>query len=78
MCHKLGVHVRCVFSLSRRRGIDACSIPAFTQWVKDPGVAMNCGVGHRRGLDLWQLAAAAPIRLLAWELLHAMGVALKK
>ena len=45
---------------------------------------MSCGVGHRSGLDpefLWQwcrLAAAAPIQLLAWELLHALGVALKR
>ena len=32
-------------------------IPSLAQWVKDPvGVAMNCGVGRRRGLDpvlLW-------------------------
>ena len=44
---------------------------------------MNCGVGHRRGLDpellwLWcRLAAAAPIQPLAWEPPHAMRVVLK-
>ena len=45
---------------------------------------MNCGVGHRRGLDprflgLWgRTAAVVPTRPLAWELLYAhMGVALK-
>ena len=42
-----------------------------------------CGVGHRRGSDpvllsLWfRLAAAAPIRPLAWELSYAAGAALK-
>ena len=31
----------------------AGSIPGLAQWVKDgSGVAMSCGVGHRRGLDL--------------------------
>ena len=45
---------------------------------------MSCGVGHRLGsnlvlLCLWyRLAAAAPIRPLAWELPCAVGVALKK
>ena len=44
---------------------------------------MNCGVGHRHGLDpmllwLWcRLAAVSPIRALAWEPPCAMGVALK-
>ena len=48
------------------------------------GVAMSCGVGHRRGLDpallwLWhRLAATAPIRPLAWEPPYAMGVAQEK
>ena len=46
------------------------------------GVAVSLGLGHRCGLDLvllwlW-LAAVAPIRLLAWELPHALGAALKK
>ena len=45
---------------------------------------MSCGVGHRDGSDpvllwLWcRVAAAAPIRPLAWELPYAAGVALKK
>ena len=45
---------------------------------------MSCGVGHRRGSDLALLwlwcrpAATAPIRSLAWEPLHATGVALEK
>ena len=44
----------------------------------------GCGVGHRWGLDLvllwlWQsLAAAAPIRPLAWQPPYTVGVALKK
>ena len=34
--------------------------PALAQWVKDPAIAMSCGVGRRRGSDsaslwLWQL-----------------------
>ena len=43
---------------------------------------MNCGVGHRCGLDLvllwlWhRLAATAPIQPLAWEPPYAKGVAL--
>ena len=47
-------------------------------------VAVSCGVGHRRSLDLvllwlWcRLAAAARIGPLAWEPPYAMGVALKK
>ena len=45
---------------------------------------MSCGVGQRQGSDLallwlWcRLAAVALIQPLAWELLHATGVALKK
>ena len=46
------------------------------------GVAMGCGVGCRRGLDLMWLwlwrAAAAPIRPLAWELPYVTGVALRR
>ena len=42
---------------------------------------MSCGVGHRCGSDLvflwlW-LAAAAPIRPLAWELPYKADVAIK-
>ena len=45
---------------------------------------MSCGVGHRHGSDLallwlWhRLAAAAPIRPLAWELPYATSAALEK
>ena len=45
---------------------------------------MSCGVGRRLHLGstllgLWcRLAAAAPIRPLAWELPYAMGMALKR
>ena len=45
---------------------------------------MSCGVGHRHSSDLallwlWRRQAAiAPIRPLAWDPPHAMGVALKK
>ena len=48
------------------------------------GVAVSCGVGRRLGLDpallwLWcRLAAAAPIRPVAWEPPYAAGAALKK
>ena len=44
---------------------------------------MSCGVGRRHGSDpvwlwLWRRpAAVAPIQLLAWELPHAMRMALK-
>ena len=46
------------------------------------GVAVSCGVGHRRGLELvllwlWRrLAAADLIRPLAWEPPYAVGAAL--
>ena len=45
---------------------------------------MSHGVAHRHGSDLallwlWcKLAATAPIRLLAWELPYATGVALNR
>ena len=45
---------------------------------------MNCCVSRRRGSDsallwLWcRLAAAAPIRLLAWEYPYATSMPLKK
>ena len=57
---------------------DEGSIPGCAQWVKGSGVAVSCGVGHRRGLDpvwlwLWRRpVATAPIRP------HAMGEALQK
>ena len=53
---------------------DVGSIPGLTQWVKDPGLAVSCGVGRRYGLDptmlwLWcRPATSALIRPLAWEL----------
>ena len=45
---------------------------------------MSCGVGHRHVSDLallwlWRRpGAAAPIRPLAWEILYAVGMALKR
>ena len=63
---------------------DAGSIPGLAQWVKDLVLQLNCGVGCRHGLDLtlmwlqYRPATTAPIRPLAWEPLHALGVALKK
>ena len=51
---------------------------------QESGVAVSCGVGHRCGSDpvllwLWhRLAAAAPIRALAWELPYATGAALRQ
>ena len=48
------------------------------------GIAMSCGAGHRRGLDLallwlWRRpVATAPIGPLAWEPPYASGVALKR
>ena len=45
------------------------------------GVALNCGIGRRRGSDptllwLWgRSTATAPIRPLAWEPPYAMGAA---
>ena len=59
-------------------------IPGLAPWVKDPGVAVSCGVGRRRGSDLvllwlWcRLAAIALIQPVAWEPPHAMGAALKR
>ena len=60
------------------------SILRLTQWVKDPDVAVSCGVGCRHGSDLVLLwlwhrpAATAPIRPLAWEPPYASGAALEK
>ena len=62
----------------------AGSIPGLAQQVKDPGIAVSCGVGCRRGLDLKFLwlwcrpAAVVPIGPLAWEPPPAMGAALKR
>ena len=59
-------------------------ILGLAQWVKDPVIAVSCGVGRRRGLDpvslwLWcRPAATTPIRPLAWEPPYAVGAALKR
>ena len=45
----------------------AGSIPDLAQWVKDPAIAMSCGVGHRGGLDpmlLWLWHRPAVITLI--------------
>ena len=48
------------------------------------GVAVSCSAGHRHGSDpaliwLWgRVAAAAPIRPLAWEPPYATSAALKR
>ena len=61
----------------------AGSIPGLAQWVRS-GVAVSCGVGCRCGSDwallwLWhRLAAAAPIRPLAWAPPYATGVGPQK
>ena len=57
---------------------DAGSSSGLTQWLKEASIAMSCGVGCRHILDLvllWhRLAAAAPVRPLAWELIYvALG-----
>ena len=63
---------------------DVGSIPGLAQWVKGSGVAASWGLSRRFGSDLallwlWhQLAAVAPIQLLAWELLCATDADLKK
>ena len=52
---------------------DSGSILGLTQWVKDHGIAMSCGIGRRHSSDLMLLwlwcrpAAVALIRPLAWE-----------
>ena len=57
---------------------DAVSIPGLGQWVKDPVLQVDCGVGCRHGLDpellwLWcRPVATAPIQPLAWQLPYAV------
>ena len=59
------------------------SICGLTQWAEGSGIATSCHVARRRGSDLallwlWcRLAATTLIRLLAWKLTYAVGVALK-
>ena len=63
-------------------GFGFSSRPRSVSW--GAGIAMSCSVDHRCGLDpawlwLWhRLSATASIRPLAWELLYAVGVALRK
>ena len=63
---------------------DVGLIPGLAQWVKGSGIAVSGGVGRRHGsgpawLWLWHRAGAvAPIQPLAWELLYAMGMTLKR
>ena len=58
---------------------DAGSIPGLAQWVQGSGIAVSCGVDHRRGSDpplLWlccREAAVAPIGPLARELPYTIG-----
>ena len=45
----------------------AGSVPALAQWVKDPAVAVSCGVGLRHGSDpsmLWLWCRPAAIALI--------------
>ena len=63
---------------------DVGPIPGFARWVKDQGVAMSCGIGHRCSSDptalLWlrcKPVAAALIGPLPWELAYPAGVALR-
>ena len=62
---------------------DVGSIPGLAQVGQGSSVAVNYGVGHRHSSDLeflwlWRRpAAAAPFQLLACELPHAVGMALK-
>ena len=63
---------------------DVGLIPGLAQWVKGSGVAVSCGVGCRRGLDvgllwLWcRPSATARIWPLTWELPYAVGAAPKR
>ena len=45
----------------------AGSIPGLTQCVKDPSIAVSCGVGHIRGSDpprLWLWCRPAAVALI--------------
>ena len=73
----------CVSALTNLTNIhkDEVLIPGLDQWIKD--LAKSCGVGRRccsNPVLLWlccSLAAVTVIQPLAWELQHAVGVALK-
>ena len=62
-------------------GLQVPSLASLSGWGS--GVAMSCGVGHRRGSDLALLwlwhgpEAVALIGPLAWEPPYTTGVALK-
>ena len=62
---------------------DAGSIPGLALWVRDLGIAVSCGVGHRCSLNLawlwlWRRPSAVALTgPLAWELPYAAGAALK-
>ena len=62
---------------------DAGLIPGLVQWVKDLGIAMSCGVGHRFGSDsvllwLWcRPASCSSDSALAWKFPYAASAALK-
>ena len=67
---------------SRNREVEGL-IPGLAQWVKDPALAVSCGVDRRCSSDpallwLWcRPAATASIRPLAWEPPYANGAALE-
>ena len=62
----------------------ASSIPALTQWVKDPALLQKwwrnsqIRLGSGIAVAWYRPAAAAPIQLIAQELPYAAGMALKK